>query len=102
MSKKRLFVIDAMALAFRSFHAILRPLSNPEGMPTQALYGSLMFLMKLIEEERPDYLVIATDSKGNTFRHDIFPEYKANRSAMPEDLAVQIPHLYNLFRESRL
>ena len=55
-----------------------------------------MFLMKLIEEERPDYLVIATDSKGNTFRHDIFPEYKANRSAMPEDLAVQIPHLYRL------
>ena len=51
MSKKRLFVIDAMALAFRSFHAILRPLSNPDGMPTQALYGSLMFLMKLIEEE---------------------------------------------------
>ena len=97
MSKKRLFVIDAMALAFRSFHAILRPLSNPDGMPTQALYGSLMFLMKLIEEERPDYLVIATDSKGNTFRHDIFPEYKANRSAMPEDLAVQIPHLYRLF-----
>ena len=97
MSKKRLFVIDAMALAFRSFHAILRPLSNPEGMPTQALYGSLMFLMKLIEEERPDYLVIATDSKGKTFRHDIFPEYKANRSEMPEDLAVQIPHLYKLF-----
>ena len=55
MSKKRLFVVDAMALAFRSFHAILRPLSNPDGMPTQALYGSLMFLMKLIEEERPDY-----------------------------------------------
>ena len=97
MSKKRLFVVDAMALAFRSFHAIQRPLNTSTGLPTQAVYGSLMFLMNLIEKEKPDYLVIATDSKEKTFRHTMYPEYKANRSDMPEDLAMQLPHLFKAF-----
>ena len=97
MTKKRLFVVDAMALAFRSFHAISRPLSTSSGLPTQAVYGSLMFLMNLIEKEKPDYLVIATDSKEKTFRHERYPEYKANRSDMPEDLAAQLPYLFKAF-----
>lgn len=97
MQSKRLFVVDAMALAFRSYHAIARPLTTSSGMPTQAIYGSLMFLFNLIEKEKPDYLVIATDSAEKTFRHDMYDGYKANRSEMPEDLAVQIPHLYRAF-----
>ena len=97
MSKKRLFIVDAMALAFRSFHAIQRPLATASGMPTQAVYGSLMFLLNLIESEKPDYLLIATDTSAKTFRHDLYPDYKANRSDMPEDLAIQIPYLYRMF-----
>ncbi|MFW7379501.1 MAG: DNA polymerase I [Oligoflexus sp.] len=97
MPKKRLFIIDAMALAFRSYHAFARPLSTSSGMPTQAVYGSLMFLFNLIEKEKPDYLVIATDTDKKTFRHELYDKYKANRSDMPEDMAVQIPYLYRAF-----
>lgn len=94
----RLFVVDAMALAFRSYHAFAaRPLSTSSGIPTSAVYGSAVFLMKLVEEEKPDYLVIATDSKERTFRHEMYPLYKANRSEMPEDLARQLPYLFRLF-----
>lgn len=95
---KRLFVVDAMALAFRSYHAFgARPLTTSSGIPTSAVYGTAVFLMKLIDEERPDYLVIATDSKEKTFRHDMYPLYKANRTEMPEDLARQLPYLFQLF-----
>lgn len=95
---KRLFVVDAMALAFRSYHAFgARPLTTADGLPTSAVYGTAVFLMKLIDEEQPDYLVIATDSKEKTFRHDMYPLYKANRTEMPEDLAQQLPYLFQLF-----
>ncbi len=98
MSKKRLFVVDAMAMAFRNYHAFgARPLTTASGFPTSAVYGSANFLLKLIETERPDYLLIATDSAGPTFRHDIYPPYKANRGEMPEDLAKQIPVIFRLF-----
>ncbi len=95
---KRMFVIDAMALAFRSFHAFgARPLTTSAGIPTSAVYGTAVFLLKLIDEEKPDYLVIATDSKEPTFRHKMYPLYKANRTEMPEDLARQLPYLFRLF-----
>jgi DNA polymerase-1 len=96
MSKKRLFIIDSMAMAFRNFHAI-RALSNSQGTPVNAVYGCLMFLAGLVEKERPDYFVFATDSQEKTFRHEFYEAYKANRSDMPPDLAVQIPLLYRLF-----
>jgi DNA polymerase I len=95
---KRFFIIDAMAMAFRNFHAFgMRPLSTKEGLPTSAVFGSAQFMLKLIEEEKPDYLVVATDSKEKTFRHDLYPEYKANRKDMPEDLAKQLPYFFELF-----
>lgn len=91
-------MIDVMAMAFRTFHALSRrPLSNSKGFPTSSIFGSAMFLMKLIEDEQPDYLVLACDSKEKNFRHKLYPEYKANRSEMPEDLALQIPRLFELF-----
>ncbi len=95
---QRLFVVDAMALAFRSYHAFgARPLTTSSGLPTSAVYGTAVFLMKLIDEEQPDFLVIATDSKEKTFRHAMYPQYKANRTEMPEDLARQLPYLFRLF-----
>lgn len=96
MTKKRLFIIDSMAMAFRNFHAI-RALNTSQGTPVNAVYGCLTFLAGLMEKEKPDYFVFATDSKEKTFRHDIYDAYKANRSEMPEDLATQIPLLYRLF-----
>jgi DNA polymerase I len=95
---KRFFIIDAMAMAFRNFHAFgVRPLTTSSGLPVSAIFGSAVFLMKLIEEERPDFLAIGSDCREPTFRHELYPQYKANRTAMPEDLAVQLPYLFQLF-----
>ncbi len=94
----RLFIIDAMAMAFRNFHAFgARPISNSKGLPTSAIFGCAQFLVKLIADEKPDYLVIATDTAEPTFRHHLYQPYKANRKEMPADLSVQIPHLFRMF-----
>ncbi len=98
MAKERLFIIDAMALAFRSFYALGRSsLATSQGMPTGAIYGSAMFLNKLIQEQRPHYLVAVTDTPEPTFRHEIYKEYKATRDRMPDDLGQQIPLIFELF-----
>lgn len=95
---KKLFVIDVMAMAFRNFHALQkRPLSTASGFPTSSLFGSAMFINRLVEEYRPDYMLMASDSQGKNFRHEIYPAYKANRGEMPEDLALQIPKLFEMF-----
>ena len=100
MSKaRRLFILDSMAIIFRSYHALASGnLSREDGLPTSAIYGTTSFLLKLIEKEKPDFLVAATDRSEPTFRHERYSEYKANRSDMPEDLAQQIPHVYELFK----
>jgi len=86
-----------MALLFRSYHAFIRqPLHTKQGFPTAALYGSALFILKLIEEEKPDYLVVASDSKQPTFRHELYPDYKAHRVEMPEELLLQLPHFYEM------
>ena len=64
---KRLFIVDAMAMAFRNFHAFSqRQLQTKNGKPTSAVYGSAQFMMKLLEDEKPDFVVVATDSKEKT------------------------------------
>lgn len=99
MTAKRFFIVDAMAMAFRNFHAFgVRPLLTSKGVPTSAVYGCAIQLLKLVDEEKPDYLAIATDSKEPTFRHELYKEYKANRTEMPADLVVQLPYLFRLFR----
>lgn len=97
---KRLFIIDAMAMAFRNFHAFgQRPLQTSSGQPTSAVYGSSQFMIKLIEDEKPDYLVVATDSpERKTFRHELYSAYKANRKDMPAELAAQLPDFFALFK----
>ncbi len=98
MPKKRLFIIDAMAMAFRNFHAFsARPLTTSAGIPVSAVYGSAMFVTKLIEDEKPDYLIVVTDSKEKNFRHEMYDKYKANRLEMPADLAKQLPYFFELF-----
>ena len=95
MEKKRLFLIDGNSLLYRSYYAI-RHLSNSQGLATNAIYGFVSMLKKLIDKEKPNYLGIVFDSKGPTIRHEIFKEYKANRKPMPEDLVPQVSVLKDL------
>ncbi len=89
---QRLFLIDGSSYIYRAYYAI-RHLSNSQGMATNAIYGFTNMLLKVMRELEPDQLAVIYDSKGPTFRKDIYPEYKANRSAMPEDLVPQIPYI---------
>ncbi len=91
------YLIDGSAYIYRAYHAVA-PLHNSEGMPTHAVFGFLSILRRLIKEKKPQYLAVAFDMRGPVFRHDIYPEYKANRPPMPEDLAVQIPYIKELVR----
>ena len=86
-SRKRFFLIDGMSHIFRSFYAI-RNLTNSQGLPTNAIYGFINMLKKLIKNYQPDYLAIAFDSRKPTFRHEVYEAYKANRTEMPDDLAL--------------
>lgn len=76
---------------FRAFYAI-RQLTNAQGMPTNALYGYLSMTVKLLREMKPDYMAYCFDSKEDGFREELYADYKANRSEMPEDLIPQMPY----------
>ncbi len=90
--KKRVFVIDGYGQIYRSYFAFFsNPLKDKEGNNVSAVYGFFNNLMMLLHKYNPDYLVVALDSKGKTFRHEMYPEYKANREKTPEDLHAQIP-----------
>ena len=94
---KKLFLIDAYALIFRSYYAFMqRPMRNAEGLNTSAIFGFTKFLREIIVNERPDYLGVAFDPHGGNFRNDLFPEYKANRSATPEDIIASVPHIKSI------
>jgi DNA polymerase I len=93
----KIFLIDGNSILYRSYYAI-RNLSNSKGFATNAIYGFIQTVRKLIEKETPRYIGIAFDSKGPTFRHEIFPDYKAYRKPMPEDLSPQLPVLKKLLK----
>ena len=90
-----LVLIDGTAYLYRAYHA-LPPLKNSKGENTGAIHGFLNALNKIIEDFNPKHIGLVFDAKGKNFRHDIYSEYKANRSSMPEELVEQIPKLYEL------
>lgn len=92
---KKLYLVDVSSMFFRAFYAI-PPLTNGEGLPTNALYGFLNMTIKLIRDIHPDYLVYCFDRKEPSFRLELYEEYKANRTEMPEDLSPQIPYIFKL------
>ena len=98
---KRLFLIDGNSLLYRSYYAI-RGLSNSKGFPTNAIFGFITALRKIIDTESPGYLGIVFDTKGPTLRHQAFKDYKAQRKPMPEDLVVQVPVLKELIAALRI
>jgi len=88
---KRLFLLDGMALAYRAYFSMIRtPLINSKGVNTSAIFGFVNTLNKLIDDEKPDFIAVAFDTSEPTFRHKQFPDYKATREAMPDDLRPQI------------
>ena len=85
-----LYLIDGNSYIYRAFYAI-RNLSGSDGTPTNAIFGFTNMVLKLLKEKKPDYFGIVFDMPGPTHRHEMFKEYKANRSAMPDDLIPQVP-----------
>ena len=90
MKEKKLYLIDGNSFVYRSYYAI-RFLSTSKGFPTNAIYGFISMLRKLMAQEKPVYLGIVFDVKGPTIRHKAFKDYKAHRKPMPDDLVVQMP-----------
>lgn len=101
MSKKRLIIVDVSNFIFRAFYAI-RPMHSPEGVPTNAVYGMLTMLMKLLSDHRPTHVFLARDTKGGSFRSELYDQYKANRSAPPEDLIPQFALIDQLIQKMNL
>ncbi len=93
-STSRLFLIDGMALAYRVYFAFARnPLINKKGENVSAVFGFTNTLLSIIDNEKPDYFAVVFDTPHPTFRHDLFPEYKAQRSEMPQDMVDQLPRI---------
>jgi len=99
--RPQLFIIDGSSYLYRAFYAI-RHLSNAKGLPTNAIYGFVQMLLKVLKEHRPDYLAVIFDSKAPTFRSEVYKEYKANRPAMPESLSPQIPYVKKIIEGYRI
>ena len=96
-SKKPLVLVDGSSYLYRAFHA-LPPLTTSKGQPTGAIKGVLNMLIRLRKDFDPDYMAVVFDAKGKTFRDDMYPEYKANRPPMPDDLRSQIEPLHTAIR----
>ena len=89
MNNKTLYLIDGSSYIYRAYYAI-RHLSSPTGLPTNAIYGFIQMLLKLLKDHRPEQLAVVFDAGRTTFRTELYPEYKANRAAMPDDLRLQM------------
>jgi DNA polymerase-1 len=95
--RQRVFLIDSMSHIFRAFYAPMQnrvaPLATSQGQVTGAVYIFTNMLLKLLREEKPDYIAAIFESREKTFRHETFADYKANRTQMPDDLASQMPYI---------
>ncbi len=99
MRKKKLVIIDAFSILYRyHFIFIKSPLTNSKGQNISSIYGFMRTFFSIVEAYPSDYVVIATDSTKDTFRREMYSEYKANRESMPDDLRSQIQPLYDLIK----
>lgn len=101
MSEKKLYLIDGNSLLYRSYYAIQR-LATSQGFPTNAIFGFINTLRKLMGEAKPEYLGIVFDAPGLKQRHELYKDYKAQRKPMPEDLVKQIPKLKEVIAALRI
>ncbi len=100
-SKDPVYLIDGNAYIYRAYHAVA-PLSNKDGLPTHAVLGFTNILLRVIREKNPQYMAVAFDLKGPTFRHELFKDYKANRPPMPEDLVCQLPYIKEVVKANNI
>jgi DNA polymerase I len=102
MSEKKLFLLDGHALVYRAHFAFIqRPLINSKGVNTSAISGFMRTLMDLINNQKPTHIAVAFDPKS-TFRHDFYPEYKANRDAQPEDISIAMPWIKKILEAMKI
>ena len=103
MSRKRVFIVDGYGQIYRSYFAfITNPLKDKNGNNVSAVFGFFNIIMMLIRQYNPDFLIVAMDSKGKTFRHQMYDQYKANRDKTPEDLHAQIPVIEHILDEMHI
>jgi DNA polymerase-1 len=95
--KNQIYIVDVSSMFFRAFYAV-RPLSSSKGVPVNAVYGFISMIIKLMKEKKPDHVVFCYDRKEPSFRKDLYVEYKAHRTDMPDDLQVQMPYLKQVAR----
>ncbi|WP_282080706.1 DNA polymerase I [Aquimarina algiphila] len=99
MSQKRLFLLDAFALIFRGYYALIKnPRINSKGQDTSAILGFVNSLFDVIKREKPDHLAVAFDKQGSKDRLEIFPEYKANRDETPEAIRIAVPIIQEILK----
>ncbi|MDX1829448.1 MAG: DNA polymerase I [Lutibacter sp.] len=99
MQKKRLFLLDAFALIFRGYYALIKnPRINSKGMDTSAILGFTNSLLDVIKRENPDHLAVAFDKGGSHSRTEAFSDYKANRLETPEAIKIAIPYIYKILK----
>ena len=97
--KKRLFLLDAYALIFRGYYALIKnPRINSKGMDTSAIMGFMNSLFDVIRREKPDHLAVCFDKDGSAERTELFPEYKANRDETPDAIKVAIPWIHDILK----
>jgi DNA polymerase-1 len=99
--EKTLYLIDGSSYIYRAYHAI-RGLATRDGFPTNAVFGFSNMLLKVLKEHAPTFAAMVMDAPGPTFRHEAYPQYKANRPPMPEDLTVQIPRIDEVVKAFRM
>lgn len=100
---KKLFLVDAYALIYRMYYAFMsRPMRNADGVNTSPVFGFTKFLRDIMRKEQPHYLGVAFDAKGPTFRHEMFPAYKANRAETPEDIHAAVPYIKRVLDAMRI
>jgi DNA polymerase-1 len=96
-NERKLFLLDAYALIFRSYYAFIRnPRINSSGMNTSAIFGFLLTLDEILQNQDPSHIAVIFDPPGPTFRHEMYREYKANRDATPEDIKKAVPYIKDL------
>jgi DNA polymerase-1 len=96
-SSKPIVLVDGSSYLYRAFHA-MPSFSNSQGFPTGAIYGVANMMRKLLADYDPEYIAVIFDAKGKTFRDDLYPQYKANRSEMPSDLVLQIEPIHAIIK----
>jgi DNA polymerase-1 len=96
--QKKLVLVDGSSYLFRAYHVPGPDLTSPSGKPTKVIYFVLNMLNKLVNDEQPDRIAVVFDAKGKTFRNDIYPQYKATRPPMPDDLREQIEPLHQIIK----